>query len=244
MKRRTALITGGSRGIGRAVCLEMVDLGYHILVNYQHNEEAARETMDLIHARNGSAELFPCDISDREDCKSKIESWQHKNEDAYIAVVVNNAGIRKDGLMVMMPDENWDEVIQTSLGGFYNITKPCLQDMVLNKFGRIVNMASLSGLKGNAGQVNYAAAKGGMIAAAKSLAQEVGRKNITVNVVAPGFIKTEMTEGIEEADFKKVIPLGRFGTAEEVAKTVKFLVSADASYITGEVISVNGGLYT
>lgn len=241
---KVALVTGGSRGIGAAICKELSGLGMHVIVNYNSNDAAANETVKSISDAGGSAEKLKFNVSNREEVRAALEDWKSKNTEQYIAAVVNNAGVRKDNLMVMMPDEEWDQVMNTSLGGFYNVTKPLIQDMVINKYGRIVNVASLSGLKGTAGQANYSAAKAAMIGATKALAQEIGRKNITVNAVAPGFIKTDMTEGIEEKAYKKIIPLARFGTAEEVAKTVKFLVSDDSSYITGEVISINGGLYS
>lgn len=173
-----------------------------------------------------------------------LEAWMEKHPEEYIEVLVNNAGVRRDNLMVFMPGEDWDSVLGTGLGGFYNVTQPLLQPMLVHKFGRIVNMASVSGLRGMPGQANYSAAKGGIIAATKALAQEVARKNVTVNAVAPGFIRTDMVEGLDEAALKKTIPVGRFGMPEEVAGLVGFLVSRDAGYITGEVIAVNGGLYT
>ena len=241
---RVALVTGGSRGIGAAICKELAQMGMHVIINYNSNDAAADETVAAIKENDGSAEKLKFNVSNREEVRAAIENWKSTNPEQYIAAVVNNAGVRKDNLMVMMPDEDWDQVLDTSLGGFYNVTKPLLQDMVINKYGRIVNVASLSGLKGTPGQANYSAAKAALIGATKALAQEIGRKNITVNAVAPGFIITDMTEGIEEKAYKKIIPLGRFGTVEEVAKTVKFLVSDDSSYITGEVISINGGLYS
>ncbi len=241
---RVALVTGGSRGIGAAICKELAAMNMHVIVNYNSNDAAADETVAAIKAMHGSAEKLKFNVSKREEVRTALEAWKSDHPEEYIEAVVNNAGIRKDNLMVMMPDEDWDQVLDISLGGFYNVTKPLLQDMVLNKHGRIVNVASLSGLKGTAGQANYSAAKAALIGATKALAQEIGRKKITVNAVAPGFIATDMTEGIEEKAYKKIIPLGRFGTAEEVAKTVRFLVSDDSSYITGEVISINGGLYS
>jgi len=241
---RVALVTGGSRGIGAAICKELSALGMHVIVNYNSNDVAADETVQAILEDGGSAEKLKFNVGNREAVLAAIENWKSNNEGKYIAAVVNNAGVRQDNLMVMMPDEDWDNVLNTSLGGFYNVTKPLLQDMVINKYGRIVNVASLSGFPGTPGQANSSPAKAGQIRATNALAQEIARKNITVNAVAPGFIKTDMTEGIEEKAYKKIIPLARFGTVEEVAKTVKFLVSDDSSYITGEVISINGGLYS
>lgn len=164
--------------------------------------------------------------------------------DDYIAVLVNNAGIRRDNLLALMPDDDWTAVLNTTLNGFFNVTKPLIPMMQFHKFGRIINMASLSGIKGLPGQTNYSAAKGGIIAATKALAQEVARKNITVNAVAPGFIKTDMTADLDEDSLKKTIPARRFGTPEEVASLIGFLASDDSGYITGNVISINGGLYT
>jgi 3-oxoacyl-[acyl-carrier protein] reductase len=166
------------------------------------------------------------------------------NADAKIVVLVNNAGIRADTLMMSMTDDQWENVLDTSLGGMYNVTKQVLNPMLMNRWGRIINIVSLSGLKGMPGQVNYSAAKAGMIGATKALAQEIAKRNITVNAIAPGFIKTDMTEELNEKDLAKMIPAGRFGEADEVAAVAAFLAGKDASYITGQVISVNGGLYT
>ena len=235
-----ALVTGGSRGIGRAVCVELSRRGYHVLINYVSNATAAKETLDLLQ---GNGELMPFDVTDAAAVHSAIEGWQSAHPDEYIEVLVNNAGIRKDNLLIWMERPEWDAVLDTTLGGFYNVTKAVLQPMLLRKYGRIVNMASLSGLKGLPGQTNYSAAKGGLIAATKALAQEVARKKVTVNAVAPGFIRTDMVEGLDEASLKKDIPAARFGNPEEVAALVGFLSSPEASYITGECISVNGGLY-
>lgn len=240
-----ALVTGGSRGIGRAVCIQLASMGYAILVNYVSNKEAAKETLAHIKEQyqvEGAVMQF--DVSNREQVNTVIEDWLANHKDDCIEVVVNNAGIRKDNLMVWMQDEEWDSIMGIHLNGFFNVTKPLLKHMIRNKYGRVINMVSLSGLKGMAGQTNYSAAKAGVIGGTKALAQEIGRKNITVNCVAPGFIKTDMTEDINEADFKKMIPMRRFGTVEEVAAVVGFLASPNASYITGETISVNGGLYT
>lgn len=243
-QKKYALVTGASRGIGRAIALKLASQGFAVIINYASNSVAAQQTLDEIVAAGGTAELLPFDVSDNKAVAEALQQWKAEHSDEYISVIVNNAGIRKDNLMVWMPQEEWRSVVSTSLDGLYNVTQPLLKDMLVKKWGRIVNVASLSGLRGMAGQVNYSAAKGGMIAATKALAQEVAKKKITVNAVAPGFIKSDMTADLPEAELKKMVPVGRFGEAEEVAELVAFLVSDAAAYITGEVISINGGLYT
>ena len=240
---KTALVTGGSRGIGKAVCIRLASEGYHVIINYVSNDEAANATLDEIRSNGGSAELMKFNVADREQTKESLTQWQQAHPDDYIQVLVNNAGIRRDNLLLWLEEGEWDDVLGTSLGSFYNVTRPLLQPMVLKKKGRIINMASLSGLKGLPGQTNYSAAKGGLIAATKALSQEVAARKVTVNAVAPGFITTEMTEGLDEDALKKDIPAKRFGKPEEVAALVAFLASDEAAYITGQVISINGGLY-
>lgn len=243
IKRKCALITGGSRGIGKAICIQLAkDSDYHILVNFHSNKTEAINTLEAIDKEGGSAELLQFDVADAEQVKFTLSSWQKENEHSVIEVIVNNAGITKDGLFLWMKSTEWHDVINTSLHGFYNVTNHLMHDMLLNKYGRIINMVSVSGLKGVAGQTNYSAAKGAVIAATKSLAQEVAKRNITVNAVAPGFIQSDMTKDFDETELKKMIPANRLGTTEEVAHLVSFLASRKSSYITGEVISINGGI--
>ena len=239
-----ALVTGGGRGIGRAISIKLAEMGYNILINYKSNQEEAEKTLQLVREKSSDGELLQFDVGDREAVEKLLTDWIEKNPENHIDILINNAGIRNDTLFLWMNAEQWDTVIDTSLNGFYNVTKPILNAMLIRKYGRIINIASLSGQKGVPGQTNYSAAKAGMIGASKALAQEIGRRGVTVNVVAPGFIKTEMTDGLNEADLKKMIPLNRFGEAHEVAEVVGFLASEKSSYITGEVISVNGGLYS
>lgn len=238
-----ALVTGGSRGIGRAVAVRLAAMGYGVIVNYLSNTAAAEETLDLIRKAGGEGELLPFDVADREAVTSALSEWAEAHPEAVIEVVVNNAGIRRDGLLMWMPEADWYSVVRTNFDGFFNVTQPLLKNMLVQRFGRIVNIVSLSGIKGMPGQTNYSAAKGGLIAATKALAQEVAKKQVTVNAVAPGFIRTEMTADLDESALRKTIPVGRFGEPEEVADLVAFLVSKQAGYITGEVISINGGIF-
>lgn len=224
--------------------LRLAKAGYTVVINYQSNEQAAQETLQAIQSQGGQAELLRFDVSNPESVQSALESWQTAHSEDYIDVLVNNAGIRRDNLLVWMEPDDFEAVLRTNLFSFYHVTRPLLTPMIRHKHGRIINIASLSGITGLPGQCNYAAAKGGLIAATKSLAKEVAKKNVTVNAVAPGFIKTDMTDGLEEAELKKTVPMNRFGSAEEVAALVAFLASDDASYLTGECISINGGLYT
>jgi 3-oxoacyl-[acyl-carrier protein] reductase len=241
---KTALVTGGSRGIGSAICIKLTTMGYYVLVNYKTNLHQAETTLSKIKEIGGDGELLQLDVADRNQIAQILGHWIITNPDKYIEVLVNNAGIKDDNLMLWMKDEQWDNVIKTSLDGFFFVTRLVLDGMLLKKYGRIINIVSLSGLKGLPGQTNYSAAKAGVIGATKALAQEVGRSGITVNAIAPGFIKTDMTEGMDEKELKKMIPVNRFGSVDEVAYAVGFLASGEAAYITGQVLSVNGGLYS
>lgn len=239
-----ALVTGGSRGIGRAVALSVARLGYPVIINYCSNEEAAKETVSMIENEGGKAELLRFDAGNKSETESVLTSWKEQHADDIIEVLVNNAGIRRDQILVFMTDEDWSSVIDVNLNGFFNVTRFLIKDMITNRYGRVINIVSLSGLKGLPGQVNYSAAKAGVIGATKALAQEVAKRNITVNAVAPGYITTDMTKDLDEAALKSFIPANRFGTPEEVAELVSFLASKKSAYITGEVISINGGIYT
>lgn len=244
-KRKYALVTGGSRGIGRAICRQLAaDHGLAILVNYRSGKDAAQEVVEQIVAEGGQAEAIPFDVADAQAVNTALNAWRETHPDALIEVLVNNAGVTKDNLFVWMKPEEWSNVLDTSLNGFFHVTKALIQDMIVRRSGRIINVASLSGVKGTPGQVNYSAAKGAVVAATKALAQEVAKRNITVNAVAPGFITTDMTKDLHEADLRKLVPANRFGTAVEVAHLVSFLASPKASYITGEVVNINGGIYS
>jgi len=242
---KCALVTGGSRGIGNAICEKLSqDSNYHILINYYSNKEEAENTLEKVIANGATGEILKFDVANFDEVQSVLTQWQEANPEAIVEAIINNAGITKDGLFMWMSQEDWSSVINTSLNGFFNVTNFFMQKMLRNKYGRIVNIVSLSGVKGTAGQTNYSAAKGAMVAATKALAQEVAKRNITVNAVAPGFIRTNMTSHLDEKELVKMIPVNRFGEAEEVADLVSFLVSKKSSYITGEVININGGIYS
>jgi 3-oxoacyl-[acyl-carrier protein] reductase len=238
--RALALVTGASRGIGRAIALELATHGLHVAVNYKSNEEAARATLATIEASGGSGELCRFDITDEAAAGAAISALLEKHP--RIAVLVNNAGIVADGLFAMMSGADWRKVTDTSLGGFFNVTKPVIQKMITQRQGSVVTISSVSGLMGNRGQTNYSAAKAGLMGATRALAAEVARIGIRVNVVAPGLVETDMTRDLPADMIKKMIPMGRYGKPEEIARVVRFLCSDDASYITGQVISVNGGM--
>jgi 3-oxoacyl-[acyl-carrier protein] reductase len=240
-----ALVTGASRGLGRAIAVQLAkDHGLFILINYASNLPAAEETLAEIRESGGDGELLQFNVQVKTEVDEALNGWKERNPEGFISVLVNNAGITRDGLLMWMPEQDWDDVLNTSTKGFFNVTQQVVQQMLRKRTGRIINIASVSGLKGVAGQTNYSAAKGAMIAATKALAQEVAKRKITVNAVAPGFITSDMTKDLNEDELKQMIPMNRFGKAEEVAHLVSFLASEKASYITGEVININGGIYS
>ncbi len=239
MKAR-ALITGASRGIGAAIAETLAAAGHPIILNYRVNQQAADEVQGRIESAGGSVEMAPFDVADREAAARAME--QLLAGDSPIGIVVNNAGVARDKPFPTLTQQDWDVVTRTSLDGFYNVTRPLIMPMVRKRWGRVINITSVSGVIGNRGQVNYSAAKAGLIGATRSLAQEVARRGITVNAVAPGLIKTDMLEQAPLDHLLKLIPMRRLGQPQEVAKLVAFLVSDDAAYITGQVIGINGGL--
>ena len=239
-----ALITGASRGLGKAIAIRLAKDGFAVIINYQSNREAAEDTLKQVQEAGGTGELLPFNVADPQAIESALDTWSAAHPGDYISVLVNNAGIRQDNLLVFMQEEQWSQVLDTTLNGFFYITRRLLKDMMTHRNGRIINMASLSGLKGLPGQTNYSAAKAALIGATKALAQEVAARKVTVNAIAPGFIASDMTKDLDEAELKKLIPLGRFGRPEEVAALTSFLASDESAYITGQVISINGGLYT
>ena len=242
---KCALVTGASRGIGKAIAITLAkDLGLHIIVNYSSNLVAAEETLAEIIRIGGTGELLGFDVQDVEKAPQIIQNWIDTNTDKTIEVLVNNAGITRDGLFLAMEKEQWDSVLNVSLNGFYNVTLPILKKMSRNRYGRIINIVSVSGQKGTPGQVNYSAAKAGIIGATKALGQEMAKRKVTVNAVAPGFIESDMTKDLDEENLVKMIPMNRFGKAQEVADLVSFLASEKSAYITGEIININGGIYS
>ena len=241
-KKKVALVTGASRGIGRAIALALATAGGHVLVNYRSRRDEAQETLTLIEANGGTGELCPFDVADIAACEVAVAKILHTHQ--RIDILINNAGIRHDALLVFMKPEQWAQVIATNLNSFFNVTQPVAKQMALNRWGRIVSIASTAGQTGVEGQANYAAAKAGVIGASKALAREVAKRGVTVNVLAPGFIESDMTKDLPREQLLKQIPAGRFGKPEEVAATAVFLCSDSAAYINGAVININGGVYT
>ena len=237
---KIALVTGAGKGIGRAIAMALAGQGIFVYINYLSDRTSAARTLEDINACNGHGALLPFDVTRSEDSKKAVQTIL--KDKGKIDILVNNAGIRNDGLLAMMKEDSWQNVINTNLTSFYNVTKPVVKQMLKNRSGRIVNVTSAAGQMGNAGQVNYSAAKSGLIGATKALAREVGNRNITVNAVSPGFIETRMLEGMDTGRILDTIPAKRLGRPEEVAHAVAFLCSDKAAYINGQILGVNGGL--
>ena len=241
---KCALVTGSSRGIGKAIAIQLAkDHNLHILINFSSNVDAAKETLKTIEENGGSGELLQFNVQDSAAVNAAMTNWVENNPENHVEVLVNNAGITKDNLFPWVTEEDWDNVMNISVKGMYNCTQAVIKKMLRNRSGRIINIASLSGLKGVPGQTNYSAAKGAMIASTKALSQEIAKRKITVNAIAPGFIASDMTSELNEEELKRMVPANRFGKAEEVAHLASFLASDKAAYITGEVININGGIY-
>lgn len=237
---KTALVTGGGKGIGRAISLALANRGIYVVINYRAGEADAQETLEQIRAAGGQGELLQFDVADPAACEGAVKALAKQRKG--LDILVNNAGIRDDKLFAMMPKASWERVLDINLTGFYNMTKPVVKQMLRKRWGRIINIASVAGQVGNAGQVNYSASKAGLIGATRALAKEVGNRGITVNAVAPGFIDTGMLEGLDIDGIVAGVPAGRLGRPEEIGATVSFLCDDLAGYITGQVIGVNGGL--
>jgi len=238
--KKTAIITGASRGIGRATAVELARAGYFVIINFKTNETAAQETLNMVKSEGGDGTIIPFDVADSEQTGNAVKAIteQYKN----IQVLINNAGITADGLFMLLGEEEWGSVINTSLNGFYHMTKPIVREMIRKKRGSIVSVSSLSALMPNRGQATSAAAQAGIIAASRSLASEVARFGVRVNVVAPGLIETDMIKDAPVDQIKQIIPMARLGKPQEVASVIRFLCSDDASYVTGQVIGINGGI--
>ena len=239
--KKVALVTGASKGIGQAICVELAKDGYRIVVNYKSDEMGAVNTLKMVREAGSNGNIIKFDVSNFNETQAAVDDILKQN--GSIDALVNNAGITADGLFIMMPRKDWDAVIDISLSGFYNVTKPVLEKMIRLKSGAVVSIASVAGLIGNRGQANYSAAKAGLIGASRSVASEVARLGIRVNVVAPGLIETDMIKDAPVENIKAIIPMARIGKPQEVARVVRFLCSQDASYVTGQVISVNGGMF-
>lgn len=244
LKDKKVVITGGSRGIGKAIALGMAKEGADIAIIYSGNDEAAKETCSEVQSLGREAKSFKCDVANFEDCNKTIN--EIIAEFGRIDVLVNNAGITRDGLILTLKEKDFDDVINTNLKGAFNMIKPASKNMMRNKKGTIINITSVSGMMGNAGQANYAAAKAGMIGLTKTVAKELAQRGITCNAIAPGFVETQMTDKLSEDvknAVKDMVPLGRMAKPEDIANMAVFLASEKASYITGEIIKVDGGLY-
>lgn len=244
LTEKTALVTGGSRGIGRGIALRLGKLGAKVVINYVSRPDAAEETKAEIEAQGGSAEIIAFDIGNGEQVQEAVKAITKSS--GGIDILVNNAGITRDGLIAIMKESDWDDVLTTNLKGAYFLSKAASRSMMKKRWGRIINVTSVIGFSGNAGQSNYAAAKAGLVGFSKSLAREYASRNITVNCVAPGYIQTDMTDGLAEEVKSKIlseIPLGSLGTIDDVAAAAAFLASEEARYITGQTIHVNGGMY-
>jgi len=241
LTNKYALVTGGSRGIGRATCLELARMGYNILINYLNNAEAAAETAREVNAIGQVAECLRFDIGSEEQVDDVLNGWIEANPDCVIEVLINNAGLRRDNLFVWINKKEWESVFHTNVDGFYHVSRRVLRPMIKQRYGRIVNVVSMAGIGGPQGQTHYAASKAAIIAATKSLSKEVGKRKVTVNSVAPGFIRTEMIADVDEETRAKGIPVKRFGEPEEVASLIGFLCSDRAGFITGETLNIDGG---
>lgn len=240
---KEVLVTGSSRGIGKEIALYLAKNGYDVVLHCQKNIEKAKEVQKEIEELGSKARILQFDIKNRQECLNTISKDIEQNGVYYATVL--NAGIARDNVFPVMEENEWDDVLNTNLGGFYNVLKPIIMPMIEKRIkGRIVTLSSISGLRGNRGQVNYSASKAGIIGATKALSLELAKRGITVNCIAPGVIESDMTKDLPVDEVKKMIPMKRFGTGKEVASLVNYLLSEDASYITGQVISVNGGLYS